>query len=62
MKNLRELYLSKNALGKNGDVDWRWLFGPQVSNDKDPYNLKVLITKSQTSTMLKIQFFLCCYL
>ncbi|XP_013169932.1 PREDICTED: leucine-rich repeat protein 1-like isoform X1 [Papilio xuthus] len=62
MKNLRELYLSKNALGKNGDMDWRWLFGPQIiktlklldiSNNKIKYIPKA-IWKLEKLVTLKI--------
>ncbi|XP_068622838.1 leucine-rich repeat protein 1 [Battus philenor] len=31
MNNLRELYLSKNNIGRNIKNDWRWLLGPQIS-------------------------------
>ncbi|KAJ0175149.1 hypothetical protein K1T71_009290 [Dendrolimus kikuchii] len=31
MPCLSELYLSNNQLGAKGQVDWRWLLGPQIS-------------------------------
>lgn len=30
MPNLAELVLANNQLGNKPDIDWRWLFGPQV--------------------------------
>ncbi|CAB3244738.1 unnamed protein product [Arctia plantaginis] len=32
MPNLCELYLSNNQIGVRGDVDWRWLLGPQITS------------------------------
>ncbi|KAJ8714547.1 hypothetical protein PYW07_002772 [Mythimna separata] len=32
MPKLSELYLSNNQLGVKGEVDWRWLMGPQITN------------------------------
>ncbi|KAI5643862.1 leucine rich repeat domain-containing protein [Phthorimaea operculella] len=32
MPNLAELYLSNNQLGLNGEVDWKWISGPQIIN------------------------------
>lgn len=46
MPNLAELTLANNQLGNKADVDWRWLFGSQVSILK-LFNLIAPISKTQ---------------
>ncbi|XP_047996065.1 leucine-rich repeat protein 1 isoform X2 [Leguminivora glycinivorella] len=47
MPNLSELYLSNNKLGAQKDINWKWLFGPQITK-----SLKLLDLSSNQLTQL----------
>ncbi|XP_063830015.1 leucine-rich repeat protein 1 [Ostrinia nubilalis] len=55
MPNLAELILANNQLGNKPDIDWRWLFGPQITNKLKLLDLRGNKLKELPKSIWKLQ-------